>query len=660
MAKITKKEEKELEIREKLSNLFVKHLSTSRRHKKPRLESWRRVDDMLANKKIDFGGSYVHVPLGKAHGFLNTWLSKIDNPLTFKYQKKEIADKRKSDIANAIKETDQNSGRWNWKDLMGKTQAGSYGRAIYFYTARSPKGKYENELSMIDVLRYHIDPRAGGEDMEKARWHGWGNVELTREELEAGRDSKEFIKETVDLLLSAEGNTHQKNEEDRFEDYRYASINGTAKNTESYDEDVFRFYRWFETINNQRYTMLITESGDVIQYKKLEEEWASGLWPIWSWAPNTSPTEFWSLGEIEYQMYVFLAQEASISQALENNDRINNPQKAYNIERIKNISQLKYRRDVHIEVEGDDDVNRAIKEMPVPSINTPIVIYDKLDMVQASATGITAGVKGMAEEDKVAIYEGNMQQVGDIFGLLNKSYAEGYHKFAKLHLAGIEEHLTRMMAVEMIGPDGLYLEKVSKKDIKTKAGFNILIESSNAESQSNNVDKKNKISFLSGYKGDQNVNQKVLFEYGADTAGYTDEEIKRLLDTSDYATSTIIADAHEVFQKLLLRKTVKEYSGANFVFLNELNKLYYDNKDEIDVQTAMVIEQFIEAHMPIVEQNMARNLMNKLSEQGAIDPTGGGRGTLKPLGENLEDPNAQDGALDITNNQEQPLLPSNK
>lgn len=656
MAKITKKAEEEQKLKEKLSNLFVKHLASSRRHKKPRLDSWKKVDDMLANKKIDFGGSYVHVPLGKANGFMKTWLSKIDNPLTFKYAKKEIADKRKADIANAIKETDQNTGRWNWKDLMGKTQAGSYGRAVYFYTARSPKGKYETELAMIDVIRYHIDPRAGGEDVEKARWMGWGNVELTREELEQGLKDGDFFKEETNNLLSSDGNTQKKNEEDRYEEYRYQAINNTAKSPDSYDEDVFRFYRWFETVNNQRYTLLATEEGKIIQFKKIEDEWASGLYPVWSWAPNTSPTEFWTLGEIEYQMYVFLAQEASISQALENNDRINNPQKAYNIERVKNISQLKYRRDVHIEVEGDDDVNKAIKEMPVPSINSPIVIYDKLDMVQASATGITPATKGMAEEDKVAIYEGNMQQVGDIFGLLNKSYAEGYYKFAKLHLAGIEENLTRTMAIEMIGVDGMYLEKVSKKDIKTKAGFNILIESSNAESQSNNVDKKNKIAFLNGYKGDQNVNQKVLFEYGAETAGYSDEEIKRLLDTSDYVTSTIIADANEVFQKLLLRKPVKEYSGANFIFLNELNKLYYDNKDEIDVATAMEIEQFIEAHLPIVEQNMARNLMNKLSEQGAIDPTGGGRGTLRPLGENLEDPKAQDGALDITNNQEQPSL----
>lgn len=643
-------------IKDKLSLQFTKHLATSRRHKKPRIESWKKVDDMLANKKIEFADTTVHVPLGKAKGFLNTWLSKIDNPLTFKYGHGDIADIRKAKIMNAIKEKDQNAGRWNWKDLMGKTQAGSYGRAIYFYTARSPKGVYESELSMIDVLRFHIDPRAGGEDKEKARWMGWGNVEFSRDDLKQGIIDGEYYKTETELLLVGDGNQSKRNVEDLYEDYRYSAINNTGKNTDSFDEDMFRFHRWFETCNNQRYVILSTEEGSIIQVKKLEDEWESDLWPVWTWSPNTSPTEFWTLGEVEYQMYVFIAQEASISQLIENSDKINKPQRAVNIDRIKNLSQVKYRRDSYIEVEGDTDINFAIKDMPVPSLQNPMMVYDKLENVQASATGITAGAKGMAEEDKVAIYEGNMQQVGDIFGLLNKSYAEGYYQFGILHKHGVTEHLTKSMAVKIAGVDGLQIEKVTKRDIKSKVDYDLLVESTNAEAQSNNVDKKNKITFLGSYKGDPIVNQKVAFEFGADTAGYSDDEIKRLLDTSDYATSEIISDAHDIFQKLLSQKTVDPYDEANTVFLQELTKLYWSNRSDINAQQAIVIENYIEAHIPIVEQNMSRDLLNKLSEQGAIDPSKGGGANLAELGQELEDPNAQDGALDITKNDEQPLL----
>lgn len=644
-------------IVEKLSQQFVKHLSISRRHKKPRIESWKKVDDMIANKKIEFADTTVHVPLGKAKGFLRTWLSKIDNPLTFKYGMGEIADMRKAKIMNAIKEKDQTNGRWNWKDLMGKTQAGNYGRAIYFYTARSPKGVYETEMSMIDVLRFHIDPRAGGEDKEKARWLGWGNVDLTREDLEEGVKSGEYFKIATEEVLSAGGNTQKRTEEDLYEDYRYSAINNTAKENTDFDEDVFRFHRWFETINKQRYVMLVTEEGKVIQAKEIEEEWASGLWPIWTWAPNTLPTEFWTLGEIEYQMYVFIAQEASISQLIENSDKINKPQRAVNIDRVKNLAQVKYRRDSYIEIEGDTDVSQAIKDMPVPSLENPMVVYDKLENVQASATGITAGAKGMADEDKVAIYEGNMNAVGDIFGLLNKSYAEGYWNLAQLHKHGVMEHLTKAMAVKIAGVDGLQIEKVTKRDIKTKVDYDIIVESSNAEAQSNNTDNKNKITFLAGYKGDPTVNPKVAFEYGAEIAGFSDDQVKRMLDTSDYSTSEIVSDANDIYQKLLERTEVDEYEGANTLFLQELTKLYWSNRSDIDEIQAMRIEAYIEAHLPIVEANMSRDLLNKMSEQGAIDPSQNGKTNLDKLGAGLEDPNAVDGALDITkNNTEVPLF----
>ena len=65
------------------------------------------------------------------------------------------------------------------------------------------------------------------------------------------------------------------------------------------------------------------------------------MWPIWTWSAYLSLTVFWSLSPLEYNLDNFIAQEASISQMLENAEKINNPQKAVLIERIKNISQVK-------------------------------------------------------------------------------------------------------------------------------------------------------------------------------------------------------------------------------------------------------------------------------------------------------------------------------
>jgi hypothetical protein len=634
---------------EKLSSQFVKHRTISEQHKKPRLESWVKIDKLLANKRTDFIDGVVHVPLGKANGFIKTWLSKVDNPLTFKYKHGEIADIKKSLIMNGIREKDQNTGRWNWKDLLGKTQACAYGRAIYFYTARSPKGVYESELSLIDCFRFHIDPRCGGQEKEKARWMGWSGVELEKEELQKMEDNKDCVEENMQILLAMSGNSQEESEEDAYIKNRYSAINNTGKETTEHDEDVYRLYRWFETIGSQRYVMLVTKSGLVVQAKKIEEEWQSGLYPIWTWATNTSLTEFWTQGELEYQMYGMLAQEASISQMLENANKINQPQRAVNITRIKNLDQLKYRRQSIIEVTGNEDIRGSIQDMQVPSIQTPMIVYDKLEVIQATESGLTAATKGNADEDKVAIYEGNMQQVGDRFGLLNKAYAEGYYDFAILHKNGIMEHLTKSMAVKIVGTEGLSVEKVTKRDIKTLTDYDILIESSNAESQSNNIDKKNKITFLAGYKGDPSLNQKVIFEYGADTAGFSDDEIQRMSDTSEYATSQIIADASEIFQTIIQKGKADAYEGANMEFVKQLVKLYSKNLSDIDAQQAINIETYIESSLEIAQENMAKDMVKQMSEQGAIDPSKGGGENLAKFGENMQETSVSSDSLDINN-----------
>lgn len=634
-----------------LSQRFIKHLALSRKAKKPRQESWKRIDDFMANNKVDIDDAQIHVPLGKGNGFLETWLSKIDNPLIFKYTPAEVADDQKAKAMNSIRESDGKRGKWNIKDLLGKDQVGKYGRAIFFYQAKSPKGKYESQLENIDVIRFHIDLNAGGSDKENARWFGWDKVLLTRDDLEDGVESGIYIKDAVKNILDQGSNSTYKNEEDKYEDYRITSVTGQEADTKDIDEDVFKFFRWFETINSQRYTFICTEKGEIIGAEKWNE-----LWPIWTWSAYLSLTVFWSLSPLEYNLYNFIAQEASISQMLENAEKINNPQKAVLIERIKNISQVKNnKRSPIIEVDGETDVNQAVKEMPTASLSTAIEVYNKLNEIAGIESGVTAGAMGVADEDRVAIYEGNMSNAGDRFGRLSKSYTDGYYDFAELHYNGVINNLTRSMSVKLIGVEGLKVKKITKKDLKTKERFDILVESSNAEAESNNIDKKNKITFLAGYKGDQNVNQKVLFEYGAQSVGFADDEIKRLLDVSDNATMDIISEAHQTFQELLEGEDVDDNLGADTVFVEELNKLYWDNRKDLTDIDAINIENYIERQMPIVQQNMERKAIKMMASGGMIDPqnpeTSIGmakeNGQISRAGQNLENPDLVDPAKEM-------------
>ena len=95
-------------------------------------------------------------------------LSKIDNPLTFKFKKRTMADYKRVQLINALKEQDANYNDWNYKDLLGKVDAIIYGRAIYAYYADSVDG-YNSNLENVSVYDFLIDPSAGGYDIDVAQ-----------------------------------------------------------------------------------------------------------------------------------------------------------------------------------------------------------------------------------------------------------------------------------------------------------------------------------------------------------------------------------------------------------------------------------------------------------------------------------------------------------
>ena len=113
-----------VQIRNALAKQSLKEIDYSYRYKKARMSSWNKNEDMMnPDRAVSPISAYgpasqadtrTQVPLYKMHGFVQTILSKIDNPLTFKYVKGEAADTKKANLMNAIKEKDAETGRWNF------------------------------------------------------------------------------------------------------------------------------------------------------------------------------------------------------------------------------------------------------------------------------------------------------------------------------------------------------------------------------------------------------------------------------------------------------------------------------------------------------------------------------------------------------------------
>jgi hypothetical protein len=513
---------------------------------------------------------------------------------------------------------------------MGKRDAAIYGRAIYLYLTRNDKGVYKSLLNLIDPKDFLIDPDVGGlcteeEDgsgVEKAAYLGWWNTKLTRAQLTQGIKDGIYYKKVVEDLLDGGSNTTTKTQQDIDKDNR--KIGGTPRERFK-NENQFIFYTWITTDeDDNRYYLVLTPSGDCIRCEPWKDIRKSERYPIWTWAAFPDPREFWTPSYCDFARGIFMAQEKSINQSLDNSEQINRPQTAVNVDYVRNLAQVRYRKDGYIEIEGNIDVNKVLQTRQTPPIEGPFKVYDKLEQIVETESGVTADVKGTSDEDTLGIYEGNLMQAGDRFGLLNKSYAEGYYRFAVLHKEGVMQDLKKKMAVQILGPMGLEIEMVSARDLKPfQNDYDILVESSIAEAQSNLADSKNKLTFLGSYKGDQTINQKVLFETQATIAGVDDDTVKRLLDTGDYNAIEVVAQADEAFQLIIGGHKAPLYKDANTAFLQRLHDLSDKYDHELTTEQHGAVFSYIDQITPIVEKNAARSVVAESAKAGLI--SGGGK-----------------------------------
>lgn len=614
---------------DKIAAQALQEIQFARTYKQGKVSNWQKNEEMYYSKKIKTTEARANVNLGRMQEFVHTLLSKIDNPLVFKFVKRKNSQLKRAEILNAIRKADANTNDWDIKDITGKKQAIIYGRAIYSYYADSMKG-YKAHLEPIDVYDFLIDPSCGGINLEEARFMGSYSVQLDKRSLKEGKKSGLFIKSAVDELLDGSGNANDFTQERTNTEVRTRSQD-TIGQKENGDPTKYKFWRWFTTYDEdgERYYLLMDNSGRCIRCEKLTDifdptpECELGMWPIWSWAAFPDLTEFWTPSYCDYAREIFMAQDVSINQMLDNAEAINKPMKIVNVGAIENLASLKYRRDGIIPTKGDYDANKAVQIIQTPSINTPIEVFNLLEQIQAKASGVTDGTAGVADEEgKVGIYEGNQAATADRFGLLNKSYAFGYKRFAKLYELGVRQHLTKRIAVDIVGPQGAEVHEVSRRDIfKKNEDFACLIEASNAELLSSIQDKTAKMNFLAAQASNPIVNQKKSFEMQATIVGISEDAIEQLLDKSFYGNSALMSECDRDIEALIEGEEIKPNMAANNAYRQRMVTYMQDHEEDLKPEQFAALSNYFVLLEEIVMRNEARALqqeqtmaMNKQAE----------------------------------------------
>lgn len=636
-------------IKQKLVEQALKEIAFAKRYRNKRANEWKKNDEMMRGYQEADESTRTKVPLYQAIAFEETLLSKIDNSLVFNFMPGGLEDKNKATKFNALRDRDSKVDRWDKKDRQGKRHGIRYGRAIFSYFASSEGGDYKPNLKNINPRHFLIDPDAGGMDKENAMYLGWYGVKKTKAQLELGVTKGIYDKKSVEDLLAAGSNYTNEIQEDL--ETKTARVNpDTSETTQKRTrEDLFMFYQWFTTDENgERYIMLMTPAGACVRCQKWVEVEPTNLYPIWTWATTPDDLEFWSISPLERVRRMMKAQEKSINQMMDNSDQVNKPKMAVNIDFVRNLSQVKYGTKGFIEVTGQTDVDKVVKAMTTPPITAPLSVYDKLQQLTDRFSGVTADAAGVGDTDGVlGIQDNNLQNLGDRIGLLNKEYSDGYYDFAMLYKSGVRTHLTGKVAIRILGPNGLGIEEVSWADLKpTEYDYDIIIESSSAQSQANKIQMKNQLTVLGTAKGDPMYNQRLVREKELELTGFSDDDKRALLDVKD-GSEGMIVKAYEDFEMFLngKEKDVVVPRTANVTYMQVFKDLWEERDTMIDKmfkKKAPLIHQNIEAFLTEVQAQVERNIAMDaaLEEAKQVAPgqeTKGGKSVDTTA---IEDPNA--------------------
>ena len=639
------------QIRDEIRDQALEEIAFARRYKQGKISNWQKNEEMYYSKKSAPTASRANVELARMQEFVHTLLSKIDNPLVFKFQKRKDSQLARVNRLNALRTYDQQVNFWDIKDLVGKKQGIIYGRAIYSYYADSIDG-YKAHLENIDVYDFLADPAGGGVDLEQANFMGRYNVVKSVKELREGAKRGDYLKYEVQQLLEGGGNSTDTSQEENNKTTRMYG-QGTIGQKEMTNKEKYKFWEWFTTYEGDRYYILMTDSGYVIRLEALEDMFSAtkqfplGAWPFWTWAAFPDLTEFWTPSYCDYVREMFQAQNVSINQMLDNAEAINKPQKVVNVRAIENLAELKYRRDGIIKTKGDYDANKAVQLLQIPSINTPIEVFNILEGIQEKALGVTAGSKGVADEEgKVGIYEGNQEAAADRFGLLNKSYSFGYARFARLYEIGVKDHLIKSVAVDIIGPEGVETEEIGRSDIFHKDDeFGVMVESSDAENMTSIQTQRMKLAFLQGQVMNPIINQKKAIEIQAKVAGFNEDEIKELMDTSEFGNAKLMSECARDIELLLEGKPIEPNANANNAYKQKMVDYMKDHKEDIDQEQFDRMANYIVGIDEIINRNMVRQLnqfqIDQLEQGNISSPTpDGGTGmenTTNPVQQNVQE-----------------------
>jgi len=616
-------------LADKLTQIALKQLEAGVKFKQTRLKNISVNEDLYNGVSKPALKGRFNIPLPIVSGFVDTLMSKIDNPPVIKFEKGEEADLKLSQKTSALwlKDSAATAGKWSKKDRWAKKLAIFSGRAIYKYYAESQPG-YKSNLEIIDHNDFYCEPQGGG-DLDNHLFLGQMNIFRTEAQLKAGAKSGLYSDKQINQIITdTDSHNHKENQELYKQKLsRFASLGLDVETNAFVGQNVFPLVEHYLEFENKRYYLFFElKSGTWIRAEELKDVFKSNTYPFVSWATHEDAFNFWSKAPVDDIRPVAEAMNIIFNQALDNRQKRNFGQRAYDPDIFPDPSQLEWRPDGLVEANtsgGVKQIGAGIYEFQTPEVAGTIDLFQYMDNFLGQKTGITPSAQGQSDKNvAVGVYYGDLQQVADRLGLYNKSYTESYAELGQRYYYGIIEHLSEPQAIKLIGLNGIEWDEVAKSDFDLhQTPFDIVVLSSDAENQANEVKSKRRVDALIMLLNNplyaQILNKKWVAEQILKNGEYNPEEIRIALDTQNEGNEESLAEAAEEMQRILAGEEVKPNRSATTAHIQKHLDFAYDKLDsDEDMPKFQAIMTHLQAEVPFAQENMVRKAMNILAMKG--------------------------------------------
>lgn len=654
-----------VELKDKIVRVAIKQLETSETYRQPRLKEIRENEDMVAGVvKPALQGRY-NVPFDGviASGFVETLVAQNNKTPVIKFKDPKGSNLQSVRKIQAMWESDMGVTKQNWvkKDRLSKRLAAVANIGIFEYYASS-NPKYKGVLNNIDHYDFHCEPN-GGADLEDHAFKGVYNQYRTKEKvIELGK-SGYYEAEQVNKLITAYSSTDYKFNEDmhRNKIERMHSLGLDIESNNYIGTQVFNTARWVMQYEGEQYYLEFDyRSGIPLKCEPLKDVFESEVSPWVVWTPVEHAFTLWTPGLFDQIKPIAEAIRINLNEVLNNNRKRNWDMKAVDTTMFPDISELNWRQDgvVQAKVPMGQSIQNGIYHFQTPEITGALNLNQYLNDFLGINTGVSDQTKGESSQDTLGIAKINELQVSKRMKLIGDSYTEAYARLAHRWDCGLYEHLTTGLAVKTIGVDGAQMEAIMKEDVDPDYDVEVITSHDDqVESEQKKAMKAEAMARITANPiAMQSINPRWYVEQELLIGGWSQEEVRRAMDTQNDATDEILSTADKNIERIMEGKEPKEARNATTGYLQRIHTFMQDNEKLKPEQLAKLQAHF-DAHVPIAEENKMRqnagvagtnpeelqsNQMNNVTGQtiqteGQI-PVTRGPATARPMGGGGEQP----------------------